>query len=273
MRSLWQKMFVVSSLGVFVVGGLYVQPVQAASACKNITLTAHRGYVDRRHTENTYRAFTAAANKGADAIEFDIRVTADHQWMIMHDNTVNRTTNGNGRVAIKTAGDVRKLHVKDSAVTGVVHRVPYLESVVKLHKTYPNLRFQIEFKSQPISDAELTEGLAIIMTNVPTAQLMITSSDMNILTRIRALNTDVVLGYILPNGVKPNLSVAKKAGVNYINAHFRDVTKAKVVAAHKMGIKISLRSANSAADWRKVISKGADNLVTDNIVGYNKWCK
>ena len=270
---MWQKAFVLSSLAVLVVGGLYAQPVQAASACKNITLTAHRGYVDRRHTENTYRAFMAAANKGTDAVEFDIRLTSDGMWMVMHDDTVNRTTNGKGKIAAMTAENVRKLRVKDSNVTGVTHRVPYFSTVLGLQKKYPNLRFQIEFKPQPITDTELSEAITMITNKLPLDHVLITSSNHSILQRIRAINTDVTLAYINQTGVKPNLALNRKAGINYINADYRDMTKESIAKAHSMGLKVSLRSANKPADWHKVVSKHADNLVTDNMVGYTKWCK
>lgn len=273
MIKVWNKAIVPLVLALVFVSSLLAQPTQAASACKNITLTAHRGSVDKRHTENTFRAFTSAINKGTDAIEFDIRVTNDHQWMVMHDNTVNRTTNGSGKLAVMTADTVRSFHVDDSAVTGKIHRVPFLTTIVNIVNTYPDLKFQIEFKAQYISDSELSDAMAIITNAIPSNQVMITSVDIDILNRIRALNADAVLGYIEQTGVSPNLSEINKSGVNFVNAHIRDVNKDKIAKAHSMGMFVSLRGANKAADWQTVINKGADNLVTDNVAGYNKWCQ
>ena len=61
-------------------------------------IQAHRGYSDL-YPENTMLAFREAVRAGAGGIEMDIRRTADHQFVIIHDPTVNRTTNGTGRVA------------------------------------------------------------------------------------------------------------------------------------------------------------------------------
>src|SRR5512136_2702473 len=61
-------------------------------------IIAHRG--DKSHApENTLAAFSLAAEEGADAIEFDVKLSADGQVIVLHDQTVDRTTNGKGNVS------------------------------------------------------------------------------------------------------------------------------------------------------------------------------
>ena len=61
----------------------------------------HRG-ASSSEPENTMRAFIQAFQDGADGIEFDVRLTADNQMVIIHDSLINRTSNGFGLVRKKT---------------------------------------------------------------------------------------------------------------------------------------------------------------------------
>ena len=71
-------------------------------------IIAHRG--DKTHApENTMAAFKMAAENGADAIEFDVKLTADGRVIVLHDQTVNRTTNGTGRISQLPFAAVREL--------------------------------------------------------------------------------------------------------------------------------------------------------------------
>jgi glycerophosphoryl diester phosphodiesterase len=82
-------------------------------------VVAHRG-ASLEHPENTLVAFEAAVEAGAGAVEFDVRVTADGHAVVMHDATVDRTTDGTGLVHGLTLQDVRRLRI------GGAERVPTL---------------------------------------------------------------------------------------------------------------------------------------------------
>ena len=69
---------------------------------------AHRG--DKVHApENTLAAFEKAASNGADAVEFDVKLSADGSVIIIHDQTIDRTTNGNGKVKDLTLAELKRL--------------------------------------------------------------------------------------------------------------------------------------------------------------------
>jgi len=74
----------------------------------NTRASAHRGD-SKNAPENTLPAIESAVRKGAHQIEFDVKFTSDHQLVLMHDATVNRTTNGKGRVADLTFAQIRAL--------------------------------------------------------------------------------------------------------------------------------------------------------------------
>jgi len=248
----------------------------ALSACQRPTVTAHRGFVNKYHTENTYRALNAAARRNADSIEFDIRTTADHQWVLMHDATVDRTTNGTGSVGSMTYDQIQSLKVNDSGATGVVHRVPSFSKVLRLAALYPKLNFQIEFKgvTTGISDTELTDAITMINDSLAKERVLITSSEGATLARIKQLDPGFAVGLIIPTKSRvPTFKQVKSQHFDYLNVAYTKVSKNAVKKAHKAGLNISVRGANNKAQWKAAVSKSPDNMVMDNFVGYDKWCK
>lgn len=95
-------------------------------------LCAHRG-ASETHPENTIPAFMEAIAAGAQMIEFDIQLTKDSAMVIMHDETVDRTTNGTGKVSELTLHYIRQLDAgvkKGVQFTGT--RVPTFEEVLAI---------------------------------------------------------------------------------------------------------------------------------------------
>lgn len=101
-------------------------------------VVAHRG-ASGEYPENTMLAFRQALAWGADAIELDVRVTADGVPVVLHDATLNRTTDQSGRVAALTLRQVRQ------AVGGAGERVPSLAEVLEC---FPGTPLIVEVKEQ-----------------------------------------------------------------------------------------------------------------------------
>ncbi len=95
-------------------------------------ICAHRG-ANKTHPENTLAAFNEAIRLGAHMIEFDVQLTKDNKLVIMHDETVDRTTNGSGRVSELTFEEIRKLDAgswKSDFFAG--EKVPTLQEVLNI---------------------------------------------------------------------------------------------------------------------------------------------
>jgi glycerophosphoryl diester phosphodiesterase len=96
------RLLAISLLSIFTVAAI-AQPDQ-----KQVVVISHRGE-HLHHPENTMPAFRAAVEAGADFIEVDVRTTSDGRLVLQHDDTVDRCTNGHGKVADMTFDDIRKL--------------------------------------------------------------------------------------------------------------------------------------------------------------------
>lgn len=123
---------------------------------ENIYVAAHRGDC-ARFPENTMPAFRAAIEAGVDQVETDVRVTKDGELVLIHDATVDRTTNGTGKVCDYTLAELKALDAglhKGEEFRGVT--IPTLREFLELVKDHPTLTLDIELKEYPIAGWEDT---------------------------------------------------------------------------------------------------------------------
>ena len=73
-----------------------------------VNVVAHRGF-SGRFPENTLKAFLEAVALGVDAMEFDVQLTRDGELVLVHDGTVDRTTNGSGRVDRLSLSEIKEM--------------------------------------------------------------------------------------------------------------------------------------------------------------------
>jgi glycerophosphoryl diester phosphodiesterase len=110
----------------------YVPEIVLAAAPAKVVVISHRGE-HLHHPENTMAAFQAAIDAGADFFELDVRTTSDGKFVIMHDETLDRTTNGTGEVHKHTFDEIRALDAGakfSPAFTGT--KVPTLDEALTL---------------------------------------------------------------------------------------------------------------------------------------------
>lgn len=118
----------------------------------NIWVAAHRGW-RTEYPENTMEAIKAAVELGVDQIETDIRVTKDGELVLMHDATVDRTTNGTGKVIDYTLAELRELDAgihKGEKFKGC--KIPTFIEFMDYVKQFPKLTLDLELKEYPEGD-------------------------------------------------------------------------------------------------------------------------
>lgn len=109
--------------------------------------------------ENTITAFRMAIGYGADMIETDIRMTRDKKLVLMHDSTVDRTTNGTGRVRDLTLSEIRALDATvHTRIPLPSEPPPTLYQLLDLMAEHPNVLLNLELKDYP----EENESLAFL---------------------------------------------------------------------------------------------------------------
>lgn len=121
---------------------------------KNIYVAAHRG-LSEKFPENTLEAFSAAIEIGVDQIETDVRISKDGELVIIHDATVDRTTDGTGAVNEKTLAELKALDAgikKGEEFAGC--KIPTFTEFMELVKNLPEMTVDIELKEYPVNGNE-----------------------------------------------------------------------------------------------------------------------
>lgn len=121
---------------------------------KNIWVAAHRGW-SKKYPENTLLSFKEAIGLGVDQLELDVRVTKDNELVVIHDATVDRTTNGTGKVCDLTLAQIKALDAggwKGPEFAGL--KIPAFREFMELVKDHPTMTLDIELKEYPVDGKE-----------------------------------------------------------------------------------------------------------------------
>lgn len=197
--------------------------------------------------ENTLGSIRAAAKCKADLVEVDIRLSRDGNLVLMHDETVDRTTNGRGKVEDLSLEELQSLEVMGSG-----ERVPTLRKAVELTKEL-KLGIVVEMKEEGLEElvAKELEGSNSMVTSFFHSSLLEIKETSN-------LKTGIIISS-LP--VRP-VELALWAGADAI---FPKRTNPRLFQeAHRCGIEVYPWTINSTDEASWLLRLGADGLVTDN---------
>lgn len=225
---------------------------------------AHRGF-SSQYPENTILAFQKALDIGIDWMEFDLQVTADHHVVVMHDKTVDRTTNGNGRVSDLTLAQVKELDAGshlDPKFAG--ERVPTFEAVVDL--LAGKAKMAVELKFEGLDPIGLV--LDILQACNLIDQVSISSFDLVKLPEVKRLCPACSTTALVKPGAdlsKDWVAEAQKYGVDVFGPLHADTTKEMVDQAHDEGLLV--RSWGLGKDQgpalERMIDLGIEGMTTD----------
>ena len=238
---------------------------------------AHRGGA-RLWPENTLYAFEKAKDLGVDVIEIDVRVTRDGHLVVMHDETVERTTNGAGRVHEMTLLKLKELDAgyrwsSDNGATfplrGRGLTVPTLEEAFA---ALPDMRFNIEPKQDVPSMAEPL--CQLIRQHGMTDKVVVGSFKQVVLDEFRQTCAEVATS-ASPSEVSKFLAM-QKVGLDraysppmqalqvpeYVGS-LRVLSKSFVEAAHSRNLQVHAWTVNETEDMRRLLEMGVDGVMTD----------
>lgn len=173
-------------------------------------IIAHRGY-SARAPENTLVALETAITAGADAVEFDLHVTADGVPVLFHDDTLGRTTNGRGELRERTLGELRGLDAGSwFAPDFAAEPVPtFAEALSRLRgrvgRVYP------EIKGYRTRD-DLDGMAASVAEHALMERTVFISMDWGALEHLRSAHRELGVGYIVEKAARARDGIARAAG-------------------------------------------------------------
>ena len=213
-------------------------------------------------------AFRKALDAGADGIEFDARLTADGQIVIMHDPTVDRTTNGTGKVRDLTLAEIRGL---DAGIKkGVVfenERVPMLEEV--LAELGGKLLLNIELCNYNEGDnRQLSDQTYELIEKYKLQDSVIISSfRFNNLVYIKDKNPVISCGLLANQGFSGFFArnlLNHSVSVDALHPHVTDTNAGLVRREQQCGRKVRVWTVNAQEEIRRLADIGVDAIFTDD---------
>ncbi len=220
-------------------------------------IIAHRG-ASGEFPENTLPAFAAAIEAGAQMCELDVQLTGDAVAVVIHDETVDRTTNGTGAVAAISLAQVRRLDagVKFGAAFAGT-RIPTLEEVLTLVKG--RCALNVELKSPGVE----REVCRLLRAHVRINDTLVSSFDWNALAAARRLEPALRLGVLAEGDFDTMLQTASRLRAVSVNPRFDLVTPALVEKAHRAGFKLLAWTVDQVEELKRIVALGVDGIMTN----------
>ena len=226
---------------------------------------AHRG-LSAFAPENTVQAFVEAGKHGYKYIETDVSELADGEFCIMHDSTVDRTTNGTGNVSSFNSTTIKNLIVDTGSWSGYYNnlKVPMLSEYLEVCKQY-NAVPVIEIKNMRSlsSIARLYQKVAEV---IDPELCIFASFDISQLREVVKINENVRVCLFI-NPTTGNMDIMSKVGKNpIIGASYELFSKEAVKYAHSVGLKTNIYTVNDQAIADSYKEMQVDFITTDSLI-------
>ena len=225
---------------------------------------AHRGF-SGKYPENTMLAFEKAVEMGCDGIETDVQMTSDGELVLIHDEWLERTTNGAGWVHQHTLAELKALDAnKLFAGTYPAQQMPTLREYFEYMQDKPlitNLELKTGLDVYPgIEKAVIDMAREYNMLD----KISISSFNHYTIVRCRELAPQVNYGLLVNCWIVDVGAYAKKLGANTVNAEFRACLHREVVdEMHRNGIGAVVYTPNEVEDMKKLVENGVDILISN----------
>lgn len=233
----------------------------------NPMLFAHRG-ASKYAPENTIEAFQLAADQGAEAIELDVKLTADDKAVVIHDQTVERTTDGAGQVNQLSLEAIKKLNASNHFENYQGVKVPTLDEVFE--SVGKVLFINVELTNYKSANDGLIPIVAEIVKRHNMQKSVLFSSFIPAnLAKMKALLPEVPVGLLALPGIRGAIS---RSGVftglspAIIHPYLADVNQRMMATERKRGRRVHVWTVNEEADIKRMLALGVDGIFTDDPV-------
>jgi glycerophosphoryl diester phosphodiesterase len=208
-------------------------------------------------------AFERAAELGAVFIETDLHLTRDARFVAIHDATLERTTNGRGRVSDFTLAELRRLDNGlwyDRQYMG--QRLPTLEDILEFGRKR-DVVFYLEVKYEAAWGMHHAL-VGALQKEQDAARTIVISFDPSTIESVRKLDASIMTGLLIEEGSQAN--AVKKAldiGARQLCPRNSLITSELIAEAHRSDLLVATWTVDDAEEMRRVIAAGTDGVMTD----------
>jgi glycerophosphoryl diester phosphodiesterase len=220
--------------------------------------------------ENTPISFEEAIRRGADWIELDVQLSHDGEIVVMHDTSVDRTTNGEGLVRDLAWSRIKTFDAGVWYGPEFSHQyVPSLGDIISRFRTKKTSRHNplgilIELKTVKGSGGSLADAVvAQLVKEDFTDRVVVISFDDVALREVRAAHKQIPIGLLYQDDKEDRVAQAKDIGAQAILPKKNCVTAHVVSTAHKAGLAVCVWTANTKNEMHRMMTCGVDAIVTN----------
>lgn len=234
---------------------------------------AHRGGA-HEFEENTMTAFQRSYEAGLRGFETDVRMTMDGEFVLLHDDTLDRTHDATGPVEDKTAAQLRQIKSKGG------EPVVFLDDLLDYLGDKPGVYLELEMKTRNqelYPDARVEQVCRKLHEVVqdrqpPESFYVLTSFDERPLRQLKTLDPEADLMLISSGPCnKEIVARAQQLGIKRIGTHIEGTSRAGVRAAQKAGLRVTCWPGHNLQDYHLAVGLGADAICTDVPVAVHQW--
>jgi glycerophosphoryl diester phosphodiesterase len=206
--------------------------------------------------ENTLASFALAVQMGADMVECDVHLSADGVPVVIHDDTLERTTSGKGLVTRHTLAELKALDA------GRGETIPTLDELLAWCRD--RVPLSIEIKNGPIYHQGLPERVVeLLRKHEMVDRSTVISFDHVALKRVSELEPRLALGVLFAARPVDPPSLARAAGADALLPHWAFATPDLVASAHAAGLAVSVWTVNDETVLGSAVAAGVDAIATD----------
>lgn len=229
---------------------------------KKPSVYGHRGAASEA-PENTIPSFKLAEKLGVYGVEMDLHTSSDNKLIVMHDEALDRTTNGKGPVHSHTLDKIKKLDAGFKfGREWLGTKVPTLEEVFdNLGRVHYYLEIKQSYKVYPgIEEKVLDTVDRYGLKN----SVQIISFDFDSLKRVREMDNNIKTGLLFVGKAEWFIGIAHELKVDFLQPSFNLIHKEDVKAAHENGFGIAAWTVDTAEGLSNSLRLGLDSVTSNN---------
>lgn len=231
-------------------------------------IVGHRGGAGMA-PENSLQCIEKGIQTGADMIEIDIHLTKDGELVVCHDQTIDRTTTGTGKIAEMTLNEIRKFHIVDKNGKETDEKIPTLDEVLKLINGRCHLLIEIKRTNNLYQGIE-QKLLESIKAHHASQWIIVQSFNDSVLETLHALDHTVRLEKlvifklqwipVIFDGTFTYFNFKKYHYISSFNFHYRAITPALLKKIHAQGKEVKIWTLEEPNNWKAC---PVDGIITD----------
>jgi glycerophosphoryl diester phosphodiesterase len=230
-----------------------------------VWVVGHRGAMGYR-PENTLASYEHALALGADWIECDVHLSRDGVPVVMHDETVDRTTNGHGLVRDHTLAELERLDAGSwFGAEYADQRVLTLQELLEFARSKDTV-LDIEIKNAPLYYDGIEAAVVKALQNTRmTEQAIVISFDHRAVGKVKTLEARLATGVLYAGRpADGGLGLARLVNADALLPHYAYVTPEDTAAAHAAGLSVAPWATSDPPILKQLIAAGVDGIGTNH---------